>query len=463
MSARPHSPHSPSAAAPAAARRIWRIWLPGAIVCTLAFLVGLMIGYPLAALAVALAGIVIWQASQARRLERFLHGELSPGALPQQGTFGELARHLAAHTRQQQQRAMRSHLALLGFRRSAMAFPDPLVLLDNADHHVRWFNRAAGTLLGLQRPGDTLQPLRVWQHHPEIQPWLAKTGQEPLELPSPVNPERRLLLRLIPFSSQQNLLVAEDITRLTRLEQVRRDFVANVSHELRTPLTVIHGYLELLSEDDCPALEPILPEMRSQSQRMTRIVEDLLTISRLEAQQGLPEERVALAPMLLTLEREAQALSRGQHQIHCEDRLGMDLRGSAAYLHSAFSNLVSNAVRYTPSGGHISIRLERHGDGVRLAVTDTGHGIPDAHIPRLAERFYRVSTSRSRELGGTGLGLSIVKHVLHLHQARLTIESAVGRGSTFACQFGENRLLPRLPGNDDGQAPDDDGHSPIPD
>ena len=178
---------------------------------------------------------------------------------------------------------------------------------------------------------------------------------------------------------------------------------------------------------------------------MTRIVEDLLTISRLEAQQQLEEERVAMAPMLQSLEREARALSREQHHIVCEDSLGMDLTGSPADLRSAFSNLVSNAVRYTPGGGSITIRLEPHADGARFSVADTGHGIPASHLPRLAERFYRVSASRSRERGGTGLGLSIVKHVLHLHGARLTIDSEVGRGSRFSCQFDASRLIPRIP------------------
>src|SRR5690606_25833205 len=186
--------------------------------------------------------------------------------------------------------------------------------------------------------------------HPQAQAWLAEPGREALELPAPGDPARRLMLRLIPFSGEQNLVVGEDITQITRLEQVRRDVVANVAHELRTPLTVLHGYLDLLAPEDCPGLAPILPEMRSQAQRMTRIVEDLLTISRLEAQQEPSEdERVAMAPMLQSLEREARALSAGQHRIVCEDALCMDLSGSPADLHSAFSNLVSNAVRYTPA------------------------------------------------------------------------------------------------------------------
>jgi two-component system phosphate regulon sensor histidine kinase PhoR len=225
---------------------------------------------------------------------------------------------------------------------------------------------------------------------------------------------------------------------------MRRDFVANVSHELRTPLTVVHGYLDMLDPAEQPDWAPMLTEMQRQSQRMTQLVEDLLTLSRLEAQEELPEETVSMASMLATLKREADALSQHRHEISVEDVAGVDLMGSTKELHSAFSNLVSNAIRYTPAGGHIRIRFlpERDG-GVSLAVEDTGYGIPAAHLPRITERFYRVSTSRSRESGGTGLGLSIVKHVLNLHQARLEIESEVGRGSRFACRFGRERVRAR--------------------
>jgi two-component system, OmpR family, phosphate regulon sensor histidine kinase PhoR len=190
-----------------------------------------------------------------------------------------------------------------------------------------------------------------------------------------------------------------------------------------------------------PELAPMLREMRIQSRRMTQIVEDLLTLSRLEVQDRLPAERVAMHSLLLSLQREAVAVSAGQHRITMEDSAGVDLLGSGKELHSAFSNLVSNAVRYTPAGGTVRIEFAREGGGARLAVIDTGHGIPAQHLPRITERFYRVSTSRSRETGGTGLGLSIVKHVLNLHHARLSIQSEVGRGSTFACHFGAESVL----------------------
>jgi two-component system phosphate regulon sensor histidine kinase PhoR len=202
----------------------------------------------------------------------------------------------------------------------------------------------------------------------------------------------------------------------------------------------------MLDPEEQPAWAPMLAEMQRQSQRMTQLVEDLLTLSRLESLEAIDEQSIAMQPMLATLRSEALALSHGRHAIEVQDTARVDLWGSQKELHSAFSNLVSNAVRYTPAGGSVSITYAPDAaGGAVLSVRDSGYGIPATHLPRITERFYRVSNSRSRESGGTGLGLSIVKHVLNLHQARLDIESEVGRGSTFACHFGAQRVLPREP------------------
>lgn len=340
-------------------------------------------------------------------------------------------------------RARRLARQLRALRDAAGALPDALVLLDERGH-ILWSNRPARRLLGLDR-SDRGAPLSERLGSAMVTAWLASGGRDELdEVPAPSAPDVHLSFSLISLTDGQRLLLARDISALLHLEQVRRDFVANVSHELRTPLTVIHGYLELIEPEDVPALAPMLGELRAQSKRMGQIVEDLLTLSRLETQQRLSEEDVEMAPLLATLSREAEALSQGRHAITVEDTAHCDLLGSPRDLHSAFSNLVSNAVRYTPEGGRIDIRWEseRNG-GARFSVTDTGYGIPAQHIPRLTERFYRVSSSRSRETGGTGLGLSIVKHVLALHHARLEVASEPGRGSTFACVFGAERVLAR--------------------
>lgn len=337
-------------------------------------------------------------------------------------------------------RARRLAGQLRDLRTVACALSDALVLLD-PDGRMRWCNPAAAKLLGIAWPRDRGLPVAERFGDGEAGAWL-RTGQgDADDVASPVDAAVRLELSLIPYSKHRRLLIARDISRVTKLEQVRRDFVANVSHELRTPLTVIHGYLELLDPEDVPALAPVLNEMRTQSQRMRQIVEDLLELSRLEMQQHVPEERVEMAPLLESLRREAEALSHGKHRVAVEDQGHVDLLGSPKDLHSAFSNLVSNAVRYTSEGGGITIRWRRTPTGAEYSVTDTGYGIPAEHLSRLTERFYRVSSSRSRATGGTGLGLSIVKHVLNLHDAQLRIESEPGAGSTFTCVFDKARLL----------------------
>ncbi|HKZ10042.1 MAG TPA: phosphate regulon sensor histidine kinase PhoR [Rhodanobacteraceae bacterium] len=337
-------------------------------------------------------------------------------------------------------RARRLAAQLSDLRTVACALQDALVLLD-PHGCVRWCNPAAQRLLGITWPRDRGQPLAAHFGDGEAGAWLRAGQGDADDVASPVDAAVRLELNLIPYSEHRRLLIARDISRVTKLEQVRRDFVANVSHELRTPLTVIHGYLELLDPEDVPALAPVLDEMRTQSQRMRQIVEDLLELSRLEMQQHVPEERVEMAPLLESLRREAEALSHGKHHVAVENEGHADLLGSPKDLHSAFSNLVSNAVRYTPEGGSITVRWRRTPTGAEYSVTDTGYGIPADHLSRLTERFYRVSSSRSRATGGTGLGLSIVKHVLNLHDAQLRIESEAGKGSTFTCVFGEERLL----------------------
>ncbi|MBS0460925.1 MAG: phosphate regulon sensor histidine kinase PhoR [Proteobacteria bacterium] len=340
----------------------------------------------------------------------------------------------------QRSRARRLARQLHDLRTVARALPDALVLLD-VRGTVRWCNPAAQYLLGIAWPRDRGAVLTERFATDEIGARLRASVDEHDDVASPVDADVRLQLSVIRYGEHRRLLLARDVSRVVKLEQMRRDFVANVSHELRTPLTVIHGYLELLDLDDVPALAPVLAEMRAQSLRMRQIVEDLLALSRLEIQQSLPVERVAMAPLLEALRREATALSHGRHRVEMAAGAQVDLLGSPNELHSAFSNLVSNAVRYTPDGGSVSIGWRRTPDGAEYSVRDSGYGIPAEHLARLTERFYRVSTSRSRATGGTGLGLAIVKHVLNLHDAQLRIDSEPGKGTTVTCVFPAARLL----------------------
>ena len=409
--------------------------------------VGLLAGQFWWALGIATALLAARAYWRLYRILRFLDWRKQLRTVDGRGLWAAL--ETLIHRRQTETRSRGRRLVRLlrAYRQAATAMPDGALIVQRRDGHLVWFNKTARHLLGLRYPQSIGQALvDSFAGQARVRDWLA-AGQtdEPLtDLASPTDPLVRISLRLITYSPTQWLVVVRDVTKLMRLEQMRREFVANVSHELRTPLTVVHGYLDMIEPEEHPDLAVMVEEMRRQSQRMTQLVEDLLTLSRLEAQEHLPEEPLSMASMLVNLRREAEALSQGRHTIRVEDSAGTDLTGSAKELHSAFSNLVSNAVRYTPTGGTITIRFERTPDGgARLAVRDSGYGIPAQHLPRITERFYRVSTSRSRESGGTGLGLSIVKHVLSLHQGRLEIESEVGKGSTFACVFGLDRVRVR--------------------
>ena len=430
-----------------------------ALILAAAALVGVLIGYPWQVLTFGALGVVAWHYWRLRKLLLRLTARQRHTPPLGEGAWNELDRLL--HRGQQEMRGRKRRLIemLRAYRAAAAALPDAIVVVERNSQRIQWFNEAAHGLLHLQHPQDIHAPIADRLQPLQLSHWLASgRNAEPLEVTSPWNSSATLSLRLIPYSENLWLLVARDVTRLLQLEQMRRDFVANVSHELRTPLTVVHGYLDMLDPTEHPDWAPMLAEMQRQSQRMTQLVEDLLMLSRLESSDHLPaEEPVAMSTMLNTLRREAMALSQNRHEISVEDSAGVDLFGSNKELHSAFSNLVSNAIRYTPAGGHITIRFRNDrperlnsgalakNTGVVLEVADTGYGIPATHLPRITERFYRVSTSRSRESGGTGLGLSIVKHVLNLHQARLEITSEVGRGSTFSCHFGFERVRARDP------------------
>ncbi|MBO9883405.1 phosphate regulon sensor histidine kinase PhoR [Xanthomonas sp. D-109] len=411
----------------------------------LALLVGWIGGHVWMALTLMSLGVMGWHYWRLRRVLRRLTARQRWEPPAGTGVWNELDRLLYRSQAEMRVRKRRLLDMLRAYRAAAAALPDAVVVVDRNSQRIQWFNEAAGSLLGLRHPGDLGAPVVERLQPMPLAHWLSagRNAEPMLDMPSPVDERLRLNLRLIPYSEDHWLLVARDVSKLLQLEQVRRDFVANVSHELRTPLTVVHGYLDMLDPEDFPDSGPMIAEMRKQSQRMTQLVEDLLTLSRLESQEHANEESIAMAPMLATLRREAEAHSQGRHRIEVHDEADCDLVGSNKELHSAFSNLVTNAVRYTAAGGTIRITFAREGDGAVLSVRDSGYGIPAHHLPRITERFYRVSSSRSRESGGTGLGLSIVKHVLGLHQARLEIESEVGKGSTFSCHFGAGRVHPR--------------------
>ncbi|MCH7233759.1 phosphate regulon sensor histidine kinase PhoR [Xylella fastidiosa subsp. multiplex] len=416
-----------------------------ALILFAALLVGLLIGQVWVVLTLTALAEIAWQYW---RLHQVLHQLAMRRRWTRSmdiGVWKQLDHLICRNQTDMRARVHRLLEMLRTYRAAAAALPDAVVVVDCNSQCIQWFNEAANTLLGLRYPSDLDRPVVERLQPLPLASWLTQgcNAESMLDVPSPVNPDVRLNLHLIPYFDDYLLLIARDVSKLLLLEQVKRDFVANVSHELRTPLTVVHGYLDMLDPDDFPDAAPMLDEMRKQSQRMTQLVEDLLTLSRLESQEELEQEQVAMVPMLATLHREAEAHSQGRHTIEVVDNAGCDLFGSNKDLHSAFSNLITNAVRYTPAGGSVRVCFQREDDGVVLMVCDTGYGIPTSHLPRITERFYRVSSSRSRERGGTGLGLSIVKHVLELHQARLDIISEVGKGSEFSCHFAAARVAMR--------------------
>ncbi|MBM2885546.1 phosphate regulon sensor histidine kinase PhoR [Chromobacterium amazonense] len=329
------------------------------------------------------------------------------------------------------------------FINAGEAMPDGVVVLDELDR-IEWINPMAVEHLGLDRKRDVGNQILNLIRQPAFHAYMKNASfSQPLTLTFSQPRELVISLQLVPFDSTRKLLLTRDITQLERVQTVHRDFVANVSHELRTPLTVVGGFLETLSdmpEVNDQMFRQFLPMMMEQSRRMQSLVEDLLTLSKLEnSPKAVNSERVDMRDMLDTLMVEAEGLSQGRHQVKLLRNCDCGLWGSSQELHSAFGNLVSNAVRYTPEGGSITLAWQDEGDQLRFSVSDTGIGIPREHIPRLTERFYRVDRGRSRGSGGTGLGLAIVKHVLARHHARLEIKSEPDKGSTFSVVFPRER------------------------
>ena len=329
------------------------------------------------------------------------------------------------------------------FRRTISALPEGIVLVDAA-LQIEWCNPVAEQHLSIRLAAD--QGLRITNlvRDPAFINYMTSASfGEPLLFRPLANPSLALSIRVIEFEPARSIIMSRDVTEAERLDAMRRDFVANVSHELRTPLTVVNGFLETLLDAE-PPLDELrqrhLQLMHEQASRMSRLVEDLLMLSRLEAgETPLAEEAVDVPALVAELEAEARALSGGRHEIVCRVE-AIRLRGCRDELRSAFGNLVSNAIRYTPAGGRITLSWHAQDDGAVFEVQDSGIGIAAEHLPRLTERFYRVDRSRSRETGGTGLGLAIVKHVLMRHQGRLLVESEEGRGSTFRCWLPGARL-----------------------
>ena len=415
-------------------------------IALIAGMAGTLTGQLLPCLLLGLLFYLGWHLYQLARLPHLLGQNGQDGPRPTglwKGIVREIQNLQASHHSHSQDLAWQ----LDRFRGTVNTLPDAVVILDPSGR-LDWSNPAAGNLLDITWPDSQGRLLTDLAPDPVLGEYLASGDFAlPLIITSPVSRAKILSVFITPLKHEADrlMLVARDITRQYYLDTARRDFVANVSHELRTPLTVISGLAEQLNmaAPDPATLSRSTELILQQARRMSELVSDLLALSRLEVQQkSIPDEHVPIAELLTTIVEEARALSgAAQHVLQLDIRSPKDLRGNAKELHTAFSNLVSNAVRHTPKQAEVSICWQVDQAGAHFSVTDTGEGIAPRHIPRLTERLYRVDASHSRDTGGTGLGLAIVKHVLERHEAELEIISTVGGGSTFSCHFPSARVI----------------------
>ncbi|HEX4649546.1 MAG TPA: phosphate regulon sensor histidine kinase PhoR [Steroidobacteraceae bacterium] len=405
--------------------------------------VGWLFGNPWGGLAVALAVHLTWVLALLFRLEWWLRHRSFADPPDTGGVWGEIIAQIVRLHRRKRFHKQRFVQLMRQLQRSTAALPNGVVIL-NAQREIMWFNRMAARLLNLRRTADLGIRIENLLREPEFVRYLARQDlSNPVVIRQTTPEDCYLSLQVAPYGDGQLLLLVSDVSRQVRLEAVRRDFVANASHELRSPLTVISGYLETLSQD--PALDADLQgpvaEMRRQAERMTAIIRDLLELSKLEETDEVPGgEPIDVAALLALLRKDTVARPVHPREVRVRVESDAQLVGVEPEIHSAFSNLVDNAAKYTPPEGSLEMRWWVDEDGGHFAVSDTGFGIPPEHIPRLTERFYRVHPGRSRSTGGSGLGLAIVKHVLQRHGATLEVQSTLGVGSTFTCHFPPERI-----------------------
>ncbi|MBM5813008.1 MAG: phosphate regulon sensor histidine kinase PhoR [Gammaproteobacteria bacterium] len=404
---------------------------------------GLLFGHVALWLVVVLGGALGWQFASLYRLQHWLRFRSQEDPPDLGGVWGDVVALVGRLYRSKKFHRRRTLVLLREFRRFAAVLPDGVVLLT-VRHEIRWFNPAAARLLELRRKLDFGAPITNLVRDPALARYLECAGAGPgiVVRVQREGAERCLALALVEAGAWRLLLV-RDVSRETALLEMRKDFIANASHELRSPLTVIAGYVEALQDE--PDLDDEwrapLADMRRQAERMRRIVEDLLELSRLEAGgEEASFDPVDMPALLEQLVRDAGSRRPDGPRLQTEISAGCGLLGNAPELQSIAANLLANALQYTPAGGTVTVRWSGDAGGACLAVADTGIGIAAQHLPRLTERFYRVDKGRSRDSGGSGLGLAIVRHAVQRHGGRLEIVSVEGQGSTFTVHFPARRL-----------------------
>jgi len=405
---------------------------------------------PIAGALIALVGILLILLRHNMYLSQLVQWTHEPIGTPLPHAFGVwdfVFSDLNRRSRQASEARERLSAALDRFREASQAMPDGVMYLSHTGT-IEWMNTQAALDFSLDEDRDRGAQVKNLVRQPDFVHYLDKGEYEEPFLYHPIHRKgAALLVQVIRFGDHRKMVISRDVSHIEKLETMRRDFVANVSHELRTPLTVVGGFLETVidAEDelDLPERNHYLGLALEQSGRMRRLINDLLTLSALETGAPQPaEELFDVGGIVREIGRETEALSNGRHTVVVQVECNCKCQGSPKELHSAFANLASNAVRYTPDGGTVTLswRLGKQGGG-EYCVRDTGIGIAPEHVPRLTERFYRVDRGRSRETGGTGLGLAIVKHVLTRHQCELKISSTLGQGSEFCVTVPPARIV----------------------
>ena len=373
---------------------------------------------------------------------RVRHG--GPGGNSFSGVWADIADEVTRLHNLYQKDKQRLQAVVLRVQNMTSALEDGVILIDKKGN-IEWWNDVAGSLFEFRDVDKGHRLENIIRHPRFIQYFEAQDYSEPLEIEGLRRENQFLEFRVHPFGKSERLLIVREITRVKKLEQMRKDFVGNVSHELRTPLTVIRGYIETLAYmPDLPTpMVRAFEQMEQQGHRMTNLINDLITLSRLETDNiDSTNNTVELNGLIDNILADAKRLSEsGLHTFSRSGDTDIGLLGNANQLQSAFSNLVFNAVKYSPSGCHIEVNIKKFGNETIVSVIDNGTGIDSKHLPRLTERFYRVDDGRSSDMGGTGLGLAIVKHVLFRHEAELKIRSQLGKGSTFSCHFPIKRTI----------------------
>lgn len=415
------------------------LWLTASVV------IGYLFGNIWLALSVCCLTII---AMQYRHLYLFINWIWQSKAIspPQaEGVWGEIYNALYRQTKKNRNKHKSLNDKLKQFRDGAEALPDAAMVLYK-DYTIQWGNKKAQKLLGVRPLGDLGQRIDNLIRFPEFSLYLdAQQWDIPCHIVSPINHDVHLELRFMDYGDEHLLFIARDVSKIRRLEEMRRDFVANVSHELKTPLTVVRGYIEMIQMEEeafNPHWQKTFTTIESQVSRMDRLVEQLLVLSRTETTPDINKQMVNVPELIEDLIEDSAWLNQQKnHVITTDIDTTIGLLGFETELKSAFVNLLSNAIGYTQPEGNIHISWKKHGNRMMYSVKDNGPGIAKEHLTRLTERFYRVDKSRSRDTGGSGLGLSIVKHVLNHHYAELNIQSEINNGSEFIILFEDKSVV----------------------